>query len=226
MKYLLTLSFAVSVFIAAGQEPDGAWVHEEDGTREVMIITDGYFSISTFKKNEFIETQGGLAEKSDGALHLTFEFHTQQAELVGTEYDMEYQLKGDQLEADFVSWKRLDKGGPGKLAGAWLISGRERDGEIVMMDNSGPRNTMKILSGTRFQWIAYNTETREFLGTGGGTYTTRDGKYTENIDFFSRDNSRAGASLEFDYEIKDGNWHHKGLSSKGQPIYEVWSKRK
>ena len=26
---------------------------------------------------------------------------------------------------------------------------------------------MKILSGSRFQWIAYNTETRQFMGTGG-----------------------------------------------------------
>ena len=85
---------------------------------------------------------------------------------------------------------------------------------------------MKILSGTRFQWIAYNTETKEFMGSGGGTYTTKEGKYTENIEFFSRDDSRVGASLQFDYELKDGDWHHSGLSSKGQPIYEIWSIRK
>nr|WP_299343463.1 hypothetical protein [Allomuricauda sp.] len=85
---------------------------------------------------------------------------------------------------------------------------------------------MKILSGTRFQWIAYNTETKEFMGTGGGTYTTENGKYVENIGFFSRDDSRVGASLSFDFELKDGDWHHSGKSSKGNPIYEIWSKRK
>jgi hypothetical protein len=89
----------------------------------------------------------------------------------------------------------------------------------------GARRTMKILSGTRFQWIAYNTDTKEFFGTGGGTYTTVNGKYTENIEFFSRDNNRVGASLQFDFTIEDGNWHHKGLSSKGDPIDEVWTKR-
>ncbi len=89
-----------------------------------------------------------------------------------------------------------------------------------------PRKTMKILSGTRFQWIAYNVETKEFMGTGGGTYTTTNGKYTENIDFFSRDNSRVGASLEFDFEIKGNDWHHKGFSSKGDPMHEIWSLRK
>jgi hypothetical protein len=84
---------------------------------------------------------------------------------------------------------------------------------------------MKILSGTRFQWIAYNTETKEFKGTGGGTYTTHDGEYTENIKFFSRDDTRVGASLKFNYELVDGHWHHSGLSSKGQPIHEIWSVR-
>ncbi len=72
---------------------------------------------------------------------------------------------------------------------------------------------MKLLSGTRFQWIAYNIETKMFMGTGGGTYTTIDGKYTENIEFFSRDNSKAGLSLEFNYLIEDDEWNHSGFSS-------------
>ena len=84
---------------------------------------------------------------------------------------------------------------------------------------------MKILSGSRFQWIAYNTETKEFMGTGGGTYTTTNGEYTENIEFFSRDVSRVGASLSFDYRLVDGKWNHSGLSSKGDPIHEIWSVR-
>ena len=49
--------------------------------------------------------------------------------------------------------------------------------------------------------------------------------YIENIEFFPRDNSRVGKSLTFDFSIEDGNWRHKGLSSKGDPIDEVWTKR-
>lgn len=100
-----------------------------------------------------------------------------------------------------------------------------RDGEMSTM-TPGARKTMKIPSGTCFQWIAFNSETCEFFGTGGGSYTTRNGNYTEQIDFFSRDNSRVGARLEFDYELKDGKWHHSGKSSKEDPIYEIWSTRK
>jgi len=131
------------------------------------------------------------------------------------------------LAGDEETWNRIDDGKPGLLFGAWLFSGRKTKPEDEIAPYTpGVRKTMKIMSGTRFQWAAYNTETKEFLGTGGGTYTTANGKYTENIDVFSRDNSRVGASLSFDMEVKDPHWFHSGKSSKGDPIYERWSKRK
>ena len=106
------------------------------------------------------------------------------------------------------------------------MSGRVRDGKEQLRDTSGPRKTMKLLSGTRFQWIAYHTESKRFIGTWGGTYTTDDGKYTENIEFFSKDDSKAGISLEFNYELVDGTCQHKGFSSKGAAMHEIWSVRK
>ena len=66
----------------------------------------------------------------------------------------------------------------------------------------------------------------QFKGTGGGNYTSKDGVYTENIEYFSRDNSRVGASLEFNYEVKENDWHHTGNNSKGEPMYEIWARRK
>ena len=129
-------------------------------------------------------------------------------------------------KAKFMS---IDQGIESPIKGAWLFAGRKRNGEgdIQMLETTDrPRKTMKLLTGTRFQWIAYNTETKRFFGTGGGNYTAEDGKYTENIEFFSRDDARVGASLEFDFDVIDGNWHHSGKSSKGDPMYEVWSLRK
>ena len=95
---------------------------------------------------------------------------------------------------------------------------------LIAKNGSGKSTLMKILSGTRFQWIAYNTETKEFFGTGGGTYTFVDGKYTEHIEFFSRDSTRVGASLSFDGKVEGNNWHHSGLSSRGEPIHEIWTR--
>jgi len=75
-----------------------------------------------------------------------------------------------------------------------------------------------------FQWIAINPAEKGFYGTGGGHYAFQNGKYSEHILFFSRDNTRVGALLTFDGEIKDSDWHHSGRSSKGDPIYEIWSR--
>lgn len=213
----------------------GAWENistSEDGQsiRNVVVFSEGH-QVSTWYDADtgaFMRTNGGGWEMDGTMLTETVEFDTDKPERVGSQVTFEIEFNHDTLKAkDFdVVWTRLDDGSPGALAGAWLMSGRKRNGELQHRDTNRPRKTMKILSGTRFQWIAYNTETKQFMGTGGGTYTTIDGRYTENIEFFSRDVSRVGASLGFDFALKNGDWHHSGFSSKGAPLYEIWSIRK
>ncbi|MDT0538502.1 MULTISPECIES: membrane or secreted protein [Croceitalea] len=235
VKKALFVSFCLlaSAFLNA-QSLIGAWEATGDfggkNIRSVVIFSSNH-QVGTFYDAEsgaFVGTNGGTWSLEGTTLSETVEFDTENPERVGSTSSFEIELSTDELkikDAPMV-WKRVDNGSPGALAGAWLMSGRKRDGEIQSRDTSRPRKTMKILSGTRFQWIAYNTETKQFMGTGGGNYTTIDGKYTENIEFFSRDDSRVGASLEFNFELKEGDWHHSGFSSKGAPLYEIWSLRK
>ena len=35
----------------------------------------------------------------------------------------------------------------------------------------------------------------------------------------------SGTKLQFNFELLDDKWHHSGKSTKGKPIYEIWSKR-
>ena len=204
----------------------GAWeAGNENGESGLWIITDKHFSITWYTSGEFLYTEGGTwSSPSKGKIEFTWEYHTRSTDLVGQTKVSDSVLKKDKLTMDGTTWQRLDDGTGGALAGAWLITGRYRDGEFSGR-TPGARRTMKILSGTKFQWIAYNVETKEFFGTGGGTYTTIDGKYTEKIEFFSRDQSRVGASLEFNYALEDGKWRHSGKSSKGDPLDEVWTRR-
>ncbi len=229
LLFILFCSTAFHSNLLIKDEIQGAWQSVSDEMRTTRIYSGEYFSIATynFSGKEFISTSGGKFEVRDGKLIETIEFDTKTPDNVGKQFTSKVSFKKGNMTVEGnqkSSWAKVDDGRPGKLNGAWLITGRVRDGE-VRRSTPGVRKTMKILSGTRFQWIAYNTETKEFSGTGGGTYTTVDGKYTEDIEFFSRDNSRVGASLAFDFSLVDGEWNHKGLSSKGEPIEEIWTKR-
>ncbi len=194
----------------------------------IAVFTENFHVFTSYYSysGDFIGTNGGSWNMKKEQLVTVTEFNSTNPELVGKTNKKDIKITKNKLVFDAQEFQRIDNGTPGKLQGAWLMSGRKRNGQIQNRDTSRPRKTMKILSGTRFQWIAYNTETKQFIGTGGGTYTTINGKYTENIEFFSRDNSRVGMSLQFNFELIDSNWHHSGKSSKGNPIYEIWSLRK
>lgn len=234
MKILILLPLLFFFGIITAQELDGAWkLTEKDGKavndREVIkIIQDGYFALGSknLSNNEFLGAAGGELSLEDETLTELRDFDTYDTEEIGAEHDYNISWDGeDKMEISDGNttkiWERVSEKSDA-LTGTWVITGRERNGEMNTM-TPGDRRTIKILSGGRFQWIAFNSATKEFSGTGGGSYTAKNGKYTENIEFFSRDASRVGASLEFQYEVKDGKWHHKGKSSKGDPIYEIWS---
>ncbi|MDC7997933.1 membrane or secreted protein [Gilvibacter sediminis] len=231
---LLAVGFMLIALSIQGQNLRGAWEHyhttdQGQEIHQVVIFADGYQVLTIYdaKTGAFIHTNGGLWSLKGNTLTETVEFNSDNPEAVGNSISFDIRLTDKELQivGDDRVFTRIDDGTPGALNGAWLMSGRKRNGEMQERDTTRPRKTMKILSGTRFQWIAYNTETKQFMATGGGSYTTVDGKYTENIEFFSRDVARVGAALAFDFELIDGHWHHSGFSSKGDPLYEVWSVR-
>ncbi len=234
MKKLIYLIATCLVAAANAQSLVGAWemvTTNEDGREvKVVVILSEKYQVATWydnKTGEFIATNGGSWSLDGTTMTEIVEFDTRDSTRVGATVTFELEVSKNEMKIkDSESvFNRIDSGEPGALGGAWLMSGRIRNGEMQERNTNRPRKTMKILSGSRFQWIAYNTETKRFMGTGGGSYTTVDGKYTENIEFFSRDGSRVGAALEFKYEMKDGKWHHSGNNSRGQPLYEVWSRR-
>lgn len=232
MKNSICLLFSLLLtYSGIAQEIMGAWEMTRDNSiKTVLTFTDGYFVRTTYhsENGEFIGTSGGAWELQNNQLTEIIEFDSNDAHRIGNEETYVITITDETLvlkDTDIIL-KRVDNGTPGDLNGAWLMSARVMEGKIQNRDMDNPRKTMKILSGTLFQWIAYNTETKEFMATGGGTYTTVNGKYTENIQFFSKDPSRVGMELEFIYGItEDGDWHHRGRSTKGDPIDEIWSLR-
>lgn len=232
MTKLLFLLLSFSFTFSSAQDLEGSWKAvsingEPTDIEGFKIYQDGYFSWG-FKKaetDEFVSAGGGEYSLENG-LSETYDFYTPDPQRVGETRNYEVSLSGNELRleeegGDLEVWRRVSDT-ENDLSGNWVITGRQRNG-AMNRSTPGARRTIKILGGDRFQWVAFNSDTKEFFGTGGGTYTAENGEYVENIDFFSRDARRVGARLPFDYKVRDGEWHHTGKSSKGEPIYEIWS---
>ncbi len=208
---------------------EGSWQIQEGNIQHVILIQDNYYTQTSFDvaSKNFVQTNGGTYMVNGSEVNTVVEFDTNDKDRVGESNTYQFKIEGNQLkigqDGDQQVWTRIDNGQE-NLAGTWKITARKQDGTISPIMQTGPRKTLKILTGNRFQWVAINPATKEFFGTGGGNYTFKNGEYTENIEFFSRDNTRVGASLSFSGKLEDGNWHHSGKSSKGDDIYEVWTR--
>ena len=237
MKTTMLLALLFFSTLVGAQDLEGAWKMTHQNGKEVTdveyikIYEDNYFSFGAkqVSDNHFIGAGGGPFSLDSNYYIEILDFFTLDPLQVGSSTSFKLDLvngkmviSGNTDNGMLVEiWEKLPEQ-KDALTGNWVITGRKR-GEEISRSTPGARRTVKILSGGRFQWIAFNSETKEFSGTGGGTYTAKDGKYVETITFFSRDDSRVGAELGFDFKVIDGEWHHSGLSSKGDPIYEIWT---
>nr|WP_294869955.1 hypothetical protein [uncultured Pedobacter sp.] len=226
--FILVISISFTTVQAQMSTLTGAWEFSNGTDQHQLFFEDGYFIHTIHQADKFIMSRGGSYEASNGTIKAKVYFNSSDSSNVGGELNVPFEVSGDKLSMDVpdgrVNFNRVDDG-KAPLAGVWRITGRmQEDGKVADIHQTGSRQTYKLLTGKKFQWVAIDPEKKEFSGTGGGSYTFKDGKYTEQIEFFSRDNSRVGVSLVFDGKLQDGKWHHSGLSSKGAKIYEVWSK--
>ncbi len=227
---LLFTIFIILGTHAYSQINQGVYLFKDGNVQHELKVAGDYLIHSVYEKSpaKFIKTLGGFYTAEDNMLKLKLEFNSDYQKDSLKTLEIPMQLDGNNLVLDGASKMVFEpqESDAQDLDGQWLFATRGPDKGQERRGDSRARKTLKFLMNGRFQWIAYHTETFKFSGTGGGSYTSKDGVYNENIEFFSRDNSRVGASLKFDYEIKGDDWHHTGKNSKGEPMYEIWAKRK
>ena len=218
IKSLLILIFLINPIQNFGQ----VYQVDKNGLSTRVILDKDYIVLSKFESESgnFISTLGGYYKPGE-SLNLNEYVYDVNLEF-NSNYDQDSIKNFSIIKTS--KWKNISKSND-ILKGKWVMSGRYNNGEFRTRNTDLPRKTMKILIDGFFQWIAFNTETFKFSGSGGGEYETIDGKYIEIIQYFSRDDSRVGAELDFNYEIKNQDWYHTGFSSKGSPINEVWTIR-
>lgn len=207
---------------------NGSWMFTSDNATWLLMAADGYCMVTHYDQagKKFFKTFGGFLSVENDKLTLQYRFHSADQGKTGTTAVFTWKPNGKNAESDLSgtrgTWVKVGEA-DSEMTGIWRITQR-KEGADMRGIGLAPRRTLKFLTNDRFQWAAINVETGEFSGTGGGTYTFKNGVYAETIHFFSRDSSRVGMTLEFKDRMEGSNWVHTGLSSKGDPIYEVWSK--
>ncbi|RRB06513.1 membrane or secreted protein [Larkinella rosea] len=236
LKVLLPFLLLLCIATASRQSAPslaGSWRMVQDGPLSIVfVLSDGYMMGAYFEANRFIGAQGGTYTVDGKQLKINFEFSTEDSTDVGTTQTLLIDsFKNNKLvlsnDGDTDTYERMDAPtAQTPMAGLWRITGNIDDNGQVKTRQRTARKTLKLLTGNRFQWAAINPETKQFSGTAGGTYTFVNGKYTEKLEFFSRDDKRVGKSLQFDAELKGDDWYHRGQSSTGGKVSEVWSREK
>lgn len=231
-NYLILLSLFFGTICSSAQAQhklrDGAYLAQDGKNKNVMLIIDHYLSCISYDDTgkQFRYTWGGQLAQRDNILTIVVEYDTRDSTLIGQQLELPYTITNDSLLLKQPNSQQLfikQKTQKQRLDGLWRISGRQQ-GDKMQTIAKADRKTIKILIDGYFQWIAINPAVKGFYGTGGGYYTFKNNRYTEKIAFFSRDNNRVGQELNFDGTLVENVWHHKGKSSKGDDIYETWSR--
>lgn len=231
--FLKLMFLLLSVCSLNAQISENAYLSVQQGEKNTihheLKLANGYLTLSVYESDpaKFIKTLGGFFKVENNQLAVQLEFNSNFAQDSVRQMSIPFQMDGPDLILDIKSKMEFKPTGKNhqELDGQWLFGTRGPDEGQERRGDSKPRKTLKFLQNGRFQWIAYNTESMKFHGSGGGSFISKDGVYQENIEYFSRDNTRVGAKLNFEFEVKGADWHHKGNNSKGEPMYEIWMMR-
>ncbi|NLN25390.1 MAG: hypothetical protein GX163_07045 [Bacteroidetes bacterium] len=215
--------------VATAQQPskfEGAYKFIDDETHGLWLFTDGYASQTFYKNDAYIGVSGGTYRLDKKTLEIQMLFNDTDAEKIGSKQRHILNFEGENFIDDegriWIKQPEIKN----DLVGAWKIKGRLNEGKFSEINHTGGRMTLKMLIDGYFQWIAFDSDKKTFSGTGGGAYTFENGIYEESILFFSRDNSRVGATLNFNGKVRNKEWEHTGKTSAGKPLHEVWVKVK
>lgn len=232
MKRLAIISIVVLLALTTGSftkfQPSitGAWINKDGDDEHTLICSGGYTFMVEYNavNTAFYYAGGGHYKEKDGMLIFEYEFSKKkdEQENIGIPAGMKFSIAGNKLtvfgtDSSKNVLTRVDDGA-GPLAGIWQLKSQLTNGK--MEEIKDPLKTLKILSGTLFQCVTFNTVTNEFIACYGGRYTYKDGKYTERIQFYWKKSDKVGTAVSFDASVEDGKWTNKQSGA----VKEEWSK--
>lgn len=226
--------------ITAAQYGDKISTPEELMSRQIIkIFKDGYW-ISTFfgdPQKPFSGSGGGTFTTANGKYIEKLLFYSWDSTAVGDVYHFDYRLEGNRyfqngkmnsdkypdhvIKEEFVKMKTDIPLKNNSLEGAWILQSATWDSKNAY---DQPIEQIKIYAYPRFAWAQYNSNTKQFIGAGGGTYQFDGKNVTEHIEYITYNG--IALSTDVNVEVKkspDGTMQQTTWQGR---MVETWKKAK
>lgn len=241
MRNYLTLIFIIFLsFNTNAQILNGAWrlVKQNDQPvkhEAIKLYSNSYFTYSEYDKEtgQFIRAKGGPYTLNDLSYKEHFEIDSDDPLYSGTTTEYVVSLSDSEMmltnlnTGDQEKWQKFDDADNYQMAFCWRIhKKKDKANDDWRTIAYAPRKTLKLLTNNRYQVLALNSKTGQFVGSSGGTWSSDEDTYTENIEFFSKDQSNVGKSLTFQKTFEDALWLHTGKTTKEDLMMEKWHRYK
>lgn len=239
-KHIIIFLVLLLGFNINAQILNGAWrLVEKNGKQitdeSIKLYSNSYFTYAAYDKDsgEFIEAKGGVysLNKLSYKEHLDIDSNEPSNSGKTLEYlitlDGKSLILTNLLTGEEETWEKFDDGDNYQMAYCWRIHKKKDEGdEDWRTIEYRPRKTLKMITNNRYQVLALNSETGQFVGSSGGTWSSESNTYVEHVEFFSKDQSNVGRSLVFKRAFEDGLWLHTGKATKGEEMMEYWHRYK
>jgi hypothetical protein len=230
-------------FIVTGGQHGDKQLSKDDVEKQkvIKIFKNGFWICAYFgnPQQPFNGTCGGTYKTEKGKYIETIDYYSWDSTAVGDTYSFNYKLdKNTYIQdgkmdsekyPDYVireEYTRLKAKEPLKnssMEGVWILQ------DAFWKDENGKENPVKnfeqikIYSFPRFAYAQYNSQTKQFIGAGGGTYQYDGKKLVEHIEY-----TTYGDFLGSDYEVNilkqsDGSIQQVSQQEK---FREVWKQAK
>jgi hypothetical protein len=112
-----------------------------------------------------------------------------------------------------------------RLVGSWKILSASFNGKPSKLHAESV--TIKHITPVHIIWIGYQPEQRQIFRSSGGSWTIRDGKYSETMRYGIGENFREksfGKSFSFDCRFEGNKWIQSGTMPDGTVLEEIWQR--
>lgn len=111
--------------------------------------------------------------------------------------------------------------------GAWQLVSYKYGDSTKWSDAPVDQRRIKLITEGHFTWVAYEAATGKVQSMAGGTFTLKDGAYTESIEYAGEGmTDYFGKKQSFTIRVEGDKLHQSGKLSDGTKVEEVWQRVK